>query len=148
MDWANGDSQVVSDTLAFNLPCAENRRSAQAAPGSDERDRFCEVLRDELKPWCERYGSKVGVYPVRVRAAWPWDVIVVRTGRRHATDTVPEEDWTGLLNAADEAAATEILVEDGSDGLLIGRPRAEALLEQDAGAATRPSGSCGRTSGC
>ena len=31
------------------------------------------------------------------------------------------DDWAGLLGAADEAAASEILVDDGLDGLLIGR---------------------------
>ena len=115
------DSQVVSDTLAFNLPFAANRRSAQAPPGTDERYRFCEVLRDELEPWCRRFGSKVGVYPVRARAVSPWHAIAVRTGRRHAADAVTDDDWAGLLRAADEAAATEILLEDGPDGLLIGR---------------------------
>ena len=115
------DAQVVSDTLAFNLPFAANRRSAQAPPGAAERDRFCEVLRDELEPWCRRFESKVGVYPVRERAKSPWQAIAVRTGHRHAADAVADDDWAGLLKAADETAATEILLEDGPDGLLIGR---------------------------
>ena len=115
------DSQVVFDTLEFNLPFAANKGSAQTPPGADERDRFCEILRDELKPWCERFGSRVGVYAIRARAVSPWHAIAVRTGRRHAASTVPDDHWAGLLRAADEAAATEILLEDGPDGLLIGR---------------------------
>ena len=115
------DSQVISDTLAFNLPFAANRRDAQAPPGTDERDRFCEVLREELEPWCRRFGSKVGVYPVRARAASPWHAIAVRTGGRHAAEAVADDDWAGLLRAADYAAATEILLADAPDGLLIGR---------------------------
>ena len=63
----------------------------------------------------------MGVYPVRARAVSPWHAIAVRTGRRHAADAVTDDDWAGLLRAADEAAATEILLEDGPDGLLIGR---------------------------
>ena len=115
------DLQVVSDTLEFNLPFAENKRRAQAVPLGDERERFCEALRDELLPWCERFGSRVVVYPVRSPAPSPWYAIAVRAGRAGAEGTVTGDDWAGLLRAADAAAATEILVEDGSDGLLIGR---------------------------
>ena len=115
------DLQVVSDTLEFNLPFAENKRRAQAAPLDDERERFCEALRDELRPWCERFGSRVDICPVRSPAPSPWHAIAVRAGRAGAEGTVPDDDWAGLLRAADAAAATEILVEDGSDGLLIGR---------------------------
>ena len=115
------DLQVVSDTLEFNLPFAEHKRSAQAVPSSDERERFCEILRDELEPWCERFGSRVDVYAVGSPALSPWDVIAVRAGRGGADGTVPDHDCAGLLRAADAAAATELLVEDGPDGLLIGR---------------------------
>ena len=45
------DLQVVFDTLEFNLPFARNKRAAQRLPSPDERERFCEVLRDELSPW-------------------------------------------------------------------------------------------------
>ena len=69
------DLQVVSDTLEFNLPFAEHKRRAQAAPSSDERERFCEVLRDELEPWCERFGSRVDVYAVGSPALSPWDAV-------------------------------------------------------------------------
>ena len=34
---------------------------------------------------------------------------------------VPANDWTGLLRAADEAAASEILVDNPPNELLIGR---------------------------
>ena len=51
----------------------------------------------------------------------PWQAIAVRTGRRKPTSTVPADDWAGLLRAADKAAASEILVDNGPDELLIGR---------------------------
>ena len=115
------DLQVVFDTLEFNLPFAENRRRAQAIPSPDERERFCEALRDELKPWCDRFGAWLAVDQISPLAMSPWQVIAVRTGRCEPTETVPANDWAGLLRAADQAAATEILVDDGPDRLLIGR---------------------------
>ena len=115
------DLQVIIDTLEFNLPFAENKRNAQALPRSDERERFCEVLRDELTPWCDRFGSRLSVYQIPPLIVSPWLVIAVQTGSDDETETVSEEDLEGLLRAADETAATEILVENGRDRLLIGR---------------------------
>ena len=115
------DLQVVFDTLEFNLPFAENKRNAQAVPSSDERERFCEVLRDELRPWCDRFGSRLAVDGIPPLAMSPWQAIAVRTGRREPIEIVPADDWAGLLRAADEVAASEILVDNGRDGLLIGR---------------------------
>jgi hypothetical protein len=34
---------------------------------------------------------------------------------------IAAQDWEGLLRVADEAAASEVLLRDGSFGLLIGR---------------------------
>ena len=115
------DLQVIFDTLEFNLPFAENKRNAQAPPSSDEREQFCEVLRDELMPWCDRFGSRLAVYQIPPLTMSPWQAIAVRTGLREVAETVSEDDWAGLLRAADEAAASEILVDNGPDGLLIGR---------------------------
>ena len=116
-----GDLQVIRDTLEFNLPFAENRRNAQAMPSSIERERFCEVLRDELRPWCQRFGSRLAVGLIPVPVGSPWHVIAVRVGRRRPGRRVPSADWVGLLRAADEAAASEIVVDSGADGLLMGR---------------------------
>ena len=115
------DLQVVFDTLKFNLPFAENKRNAQEAPNSAERERFCEVLRDELRPWYDRFGLRLAVGQIPRLAMSPWQAIAVRPGRREPMEMVPEDDWAGLLRAADEAAASEILVDNGPDGLLIGR---------------------------
>ena len=115
------DSQVVFDTLEFNLPFAKNKQNAQAAPSSDERERFCEVLRDELRPWCDRFGSRIAVDQIHPLAMSPWQAVAVRTVCREPMETIPPDDWAGLLRAADEAAASEILVDNGPDELLIGR---------------------------
>ena len=115
------DLQVVFDTLEFNLPFAENKRNAQTPPSTEERARFCDVLRDELKPWCDRFGSRLAVYQIPPLTMSPWQAIAVRTGPGEVAETVSEEHWAGLLRAADEAAASEIVVDNGPDGLLIGR---------------------------
>ena len=115
------DLQVVYDTLEFNLPFAENKRNAQAVPSSCERERFCEVLRNELRPWCDRFGSRLAVDRFPPSAMSPWHTIAVRPVRREPMQTVPADDWVGLLRAADEAAASEMIVDNGPDGLLIGR---------------------------
>ena len=115
------DLQVIRDTLEFNLPFAENRRNAQAPPLSVERERFCEVLRDELMPWCDRFGSRLVVGQIPPLATSPWQAIAVRTARREQTEPVLRGDWEGLVRVADEAAASEVVVDNGLDGLLIGR---------------------------
>ena len=115
------DLQIVLDTLEFSLPFADNKRHAQAIPGPAERERFCEVLRTELRPWCDRFGSTLAVDEIPPLAMSPWQAIAVRPARRESPETVPDGDWEGLLRAADETAASEILVDNGSDGLLIAR---------------------------
>ena len=115
------DMQVISDTLEFNLPFAENKRNAQAVPTSGDRERFRKVLFDELRPWCDRFGSWLAVDQIPPLAMSPWQAIAVRTGRREPREMARADDWAGLLGAADEAAASEILVDDGLDGLLIRR---------------------------
>jgi len=115
------DLQIILDTLEFNLPFAENKRNAQALPSSVERERFCEVLRDELQPWCDRFGATLAVDEIPLLAMSPWQAIAVRTARRESTETTPVGDSVGLLSTADAAAASEILVDNGSNGLLIAR---------------------------
>lgn len=74
------DLQVVSDTLEFNLPYAQTKRHAQTAPTTQERERFCEVLEQELKPWCERIGLKLSVRPSGQSAISPWYGLELRIG--------------------------------------------------------------------
>ena len=114
------DLQVVFDTLEFGLPFAENKRNGQTVPSADVKEEFCRVLRDELRPWCERFGSTLAVDQIPLLAMSPWQAIGVRTATRSRTGTVPARDWAGLLRVADETAASEVLFRDGTDGLLIG----------------------------
>ena len=115
------DMQVVVDTLKFGLPFAANKRDAEAAPSSGERDRFCDVLRDELRPWCDRFGSRLTVDQMPPLGMSPWHAIALRPEHRKPTETVQSDDWPELLKTADREAASEVFVERGTDGLLIGR---------------------------
>lgn len=115
------DLQVVSDTLEFNLPFARNRRAAQSPPSAEEQAKFCEVLKIELAPWCERFGSTITLRPLLQPATSPWYGLELRINDKVATAASLEEDWQGLLRAADDVAATELTLQDGANGLLIGR---------------------------
>ena len=72
-------------------------------------------------PWCDRFGSRLAVDQIGPLTMSPWKAIAVRTGLREVAETVSADDWEGLLRAADQAAVSEILVDNGPDGLLIGR---------------------------
>lgn len=115
------DLQVISDTLEFNLPFAQNKRDAQKAPTSQEQARFCEVLEQELRPWGDRFGSAVVIRPLAQPASSPWYGLELRTTAGDEAGAPSANDWRGLIRAADEAAASEILLRDGPTGLLIGR---------------------------
>lgn len=115
------DLQVISDTLEFNLPFAQSKRDAQKTPGPQEQAHFCKVLERELKPWCDRWGSKLAVRPLTQRVLSPWYGIDVRTSFGRGARADAPADWDGLLRVADDAAASEIVIRDGQGGLLIGR---------------------------
>ena len=115
------DLAVVLDTLEFSLPFAANERKAQAIPSPREVGQFCAVLRDELKPWCDRFGSRIAVDQLPSLAMSPWQAIAVRARHAKPTNTVSGDDWVGLRSVANRSAAAEILVDNKPDGILIGR---------------------------
>ena len=117
---SQGDLQVVFDTLELGLPFAENKRKAQKVPSAIEKDEFCRVVQDELRPWCERFGSTVVVRPVPSLKSSPWEAVSISTGRGRTKEGVAADDWIGLLKAADGEAASEIVVQYDTSGLLVG----------------------------
>ncbi|MDB5407576.1 MAG: hypothetical protein JWL84_2488 [Rhodospirillales bacterium] len=114
------DLQIISDTLAFNLPFAETKIAAQAPPDSRVTEDFCSFLQDELEPWAKRFNMPVSVRMVANRPTSPWLGLLLQTGA-DAPDVRVRADWEALLAVADATAATEMMVEDGSGALLIGR---------------------------
>jgi hypothetical protein len=115
------DLQVISDTLEYNLPFAENKRQAQRTPTDTETKQFCDTLMKELLPWCERFGSTLTVHESPHRKDSPWHGINLTTDNADAPDEILAEDWDGLLRAADVAAASEVVLRNGNNSLLIGR---------------------------
>lgn len=116
------DLQVISDTLRFNLPYAHNKRDAQGIPTDQDQERFCEVLRAELRPWSERFSSKVIVNRLSQSADSPWyGIEICIAGRHNNRPSVTKLEWEGMLRAADDAAASEMILQDDTNALLIGR---------------------------
>jgi len=116
-DWAASlyglskrDQEVISDTLKFNLPFAENRKDAQAPPTSPEVDVFCKTIFSELNPLARRFGKKIAAVRVDVPIASPWEVVRLST---EPTSESPEMDeWPEILRIADQNAATEVIYPD------------------------------------
>ncbi|WP_232820705.1 N-6 DNA methylase [Thalassobius sp. I31.1] len=115
------DLQVISDTLEFNLPYAENKANAQLPPSFPDIARFCEVLQNDLSPWAERFGTNVRVDHVSGIPGSPWEYVEIGTGLQSKKTKLRENDLCGLVQAADDAAATEIVINYAENGLFAGR---------------------------
>lgn len=115
------DLQVISDTLEFNLPFAANREKAQAVPGKGSIKRFCVILRKELAPWAERFGSYLAIDPVLENSASPWCGISIQTAEKEKSKAISTSEWEGLHRVADREAATEVLIFNKEGELLVGR---------------------------
>ena len=111
------DLQVITDTLRFNLPFADNRRAAQSAPSGPEVASFCSTLSSEIKPWAKRAGKKIHVVPVRLPAVSPWGIVQVGAASRSSQPTA-NQDWAEIVREADRLAATEITLPDSEAGWL------------------------------
>ena len=115
------DLEVISDTLELNLPFAESKNKAQSVPTRQDIERFCQVLKQELDPWAERFGSSLAIDSIFENPASPWYGIGIWTREKRRPNAIPACDWHGLLNAADHEAASEIMIPNEEGELLIGR---------------------------
>jgi hypothetical protein len=115
-----GDLQIISDTLAYNLPFADTKIAAQASPHPKVTENFCSVLQDELAPWAKRFNTLLTVRMVASRPSSPWLGLLLQMGTG-TPDTRIQSNWEELLAVADATAATEMIVEDDGGVLLIGR---------------------------
>jgi hypothetical protein len=111
------DLRVINDTLNFNLPFADRRKAAQTPPTAPETTAFCRVLGSELKPWAQHSGKTIGVRPVSLPAASPWQAVQVGTALSSGKLTTIQ-DWPEILRIADQLAATEVIYPDAAAGCL------------------------------
>lgn len=114
------DLQIITDTLAYNLPFAENKAAAQARPDTEAIGAFCACLLDELAPWTGRFNTFLRIAPIHQHASSPWIGLRIETCP-HEDSAVAETDWQGLLAVADATAASELVMDGAQGGLVIGR---------------------------
>ena len=111
------DLRIITDTLKFNLPFADNRMAAQAPPAAPDVAVFCRTLSSELKPWAKRANRKIHVQQVSLPAATPWGVVRV-SAELAVAKPATNQDWPEIVRLADQLAATEIVHPDSADGCL------------------------------
>ncbi|NSY51677.1 HsdM family class I SAM-dependent methyltransferase [Agrobacterium tumefaciens] len=114
------DVQVISDTLEFNLPFADHRRRAEAVPTDEDQMRFCDVLQRELLPWAARAGCELNVERLDQPTISPWYALRLYTSKNTRAMEGPYH-WQGVVGAADQTAASEIVLLDEPHGLVVGR---------------------------
>lgn len=115
-----GDLKIITDTLSYNLPFADIKAAAQARPDSTTIDDFCSLLQNDLAPWAKRFGTSLSIRAIASRSTSPWIGLLLET-RANTSEVLVQRDWEALLAVADATAATEVMVEDESGALLIGR---------------------------
>ena len=117
------DVQIITDTLAFNLPFASNQAAAQKIPTSNQIYEFKETLEGELRPWGERVGRKIKVVLGYHPPGFPWKVIRIRSCSKWvAADEFASGDWPAILSVADQLAASELIYPDPNGrSLWVGR---------------------------
>ncbi|MDW5264102.1 hypothetical protein R7J40_19710, partial [Acinetobacter baumannii] len=77
----------------YNLPFSENKKKAQTLPNEVEIQNFCEILREELKPWTERFKTQLTVMPINLNYYLPWQGILVSTSENNMD--ISSNDWLG-----------------------------------------------------
>jgi hypothetical protein len=116
------DFQTIEDTLAYNLPYATHRARAEAPPSSNTLLAFCDTLTSELRPWTERYGTRLDTRPIPTAPLSPWACIELRRVDTFGGDApLTEDEFAALLRAADVLAASETELRLGPNRLLHAR---------------------------
>lgn len=106
------DLQVIEDTLSFSLPFAANRMAAQARPDGNQLTSFREALAAHLAAWANKGERMLEVLLHPLPSTSPWQLVRVQTSENSMTSRAVASDWTVVLNAANELAATEVLYRD------------------------------------
>jgi len=121
------DRQLITDTLAYNLPFAANKNAAQSAPAQAAMEAFCRCLAADLMPWANRFGAVIVVAVAdTLPANCPWQVLwlgVTESGAQPASAR-GTDDWLEIVHIADQLAVAELVRPDPARrGLWIARLR-------------------------
>jgi hypothetical protein len=117
------DLDVISDTLKYSLPFADNRKAAQSVPTGETVRLFCTTLSSELKAWANRFDKRLTAEPASLPSVSPW--LTLRLYAHNASqgrNQLADDPWSEFLKAADQMAASEIVFEDpGAKCIWIGQ---------------------------
>ena len=115
------DLQAIEDTLRYNLPFADAQQAAQREPDREAIDRFCTTLTDELAAWSDEDSVAIGVRALSRPLLSPWQMLAVSGADTVVTSPLPADVLHALERAADELAATELVVEETPRCLAVAR---------------------------
>ena len=115
------DLQAIEDTLRYNLPFADAQQAAQQEPDRETIDRFCATLTEEFNAWSDNDSVAIGVRSLSRPLLSPWQMLAVSGPATAATKPLPADVWHALERAADELAATELVIEEFSRLLAVAR---------------------------
>jgi hypothetical protein len=116
------DVQIITDTLAFNLPFSSSRTAAQNSPTSKQINDFCRTLEGELRPWAERVRKKITVTPSYHPPGFPWRSLCIRLQNgSSAIEESFDDNWPAVLSIADQIAASELIYPDENNSIWLGR---------------------------
>lgn len=115
------DATVVRDTLSVGAPYQSVRGPAEQPPSSKEANSFCSFLEDMIQPSFEVVGQRGSVEQLpAVKGQWdpPWRFVSVTL----KGDKLPASDEliVGLMEQANRAAASRVVMRVPNGGLLIG----------------------------
>ena len=110
--------QVITDTLRYNLPFAENRKNAHRPPSCAQMDQFMAVLSEELSEWAAHYGQSVSVRSATMDPRSPWRFVQLGSDFDGENHDFVDPVKGGLVQAANMLAASEIVIVDDAPACL------------------------------
>jgi Eco57I restriction-modification methylase len=107
------DLEVISQTLEYSLPFANNRKSAESLPTGEAVRFFCTTLNSELEAWASRFGKKLTTELVPLPSVSPWRTLTLCAhDASQESPMAATPPWFEFFKVADHLAASELTFED------------------------------------
>lgn len=119
------DVKVISDTLTFGLPFAQNQHEAALPAGSEAKLAFSKQLASDLQPWGKRFKRPLSVRAIPPLPLSPW--VYAYIGKGDDTEAVAAFQRMSSISEAteglgDRLSATEFIhVDEAGDCLILAR---------------------------